>query len=178
MSGYVYIADKGDGTVKIGCSSKPELRLKAIENEHKFKAVNFHISKKVSDKYGLECQVHNSLSDCSLGNEFFKIQFELAVDMVDFKCDAIKNDKTSGLDSDIDVFCMVSGFYLNIKPLEIIFRCVKKFAKFDFRILNLCNKALCKLIGNENFKGNEFEDKCDVECFLNLSKDKGMFHEI
>lgn len=176
--GYVYVADKGDGSVKIGCSAKPHERLKAIQNIFKFKAVNFFVSKKTQRPYQLEKMSHNSVSEKCVGDEFFKMSFDEAVDVVNeqlgFLDIKILNDlnfidvdkNRADLNVAIDAFCIAWGFRVKERPADVMYTALMDFTCFDNRLLNICSLALSELIGDDYDKSNDFISRDDVEAFM------------
>jgi len=164
MSGCVYVADIGDGTVKIGCSSNPRQRLKQIENKLNFKAVNFYYTNEIDCQFKLETQVHGVLNKRCYGSEIFNISFSDAVNMVELQFDVISGKQSAiDLDRGIESFILVSGFYLDKKPKMIIETCLSKFSVNDCRLVDFCNRARPFLL---NCNVDKFSSMDDIINFI------------
>ena len=74
----VYAAKRTDGMIKIGISSKPNIRKKAVENQGGLKIVAWFESKPIekSDAFSVETKIHKEFSLNRKTGEWFKCDFK------------------------------------------------------------------------------------------------------
>lgn len=79
-NGYVYIIKKEEGFIKVGRSTKPNIRIRQIETQGGFISDDFFISQKCSNYREIEINMHKLLSRYRKMGEWFEFDFNKAVE--------------------------------------------------------------------------------------------------
>ena len=85
---HVYAIQRPDGQVKIGMSASPQARIRAIETQGGFEAVNTFVSDPLDDAGAVESAAHEILADQRTIGEWFAVLFDEAVAAILESCAA------------------------------------------------------------------------------------------
>lgn len=80
--GKVYVFQNEIGLVKIGCSKNVSKRKKTLETQSGKRAIGFYCTSGCSNQYKVEQVAHRTLKKCRVEGEWFKCDFETAVQAV------------------------------------------------------------------------------------------------
>lgn len=78
----VYVMETESDLVKIGVSVNPKVRTKSISTQSGFKITREFHTKKYSNALALEKELHTFFKDCRVYGEWFKVDFDMAVNKV------------------------------------------------------------------------------------------------
>lgn len=79
----IYVVENEHGMVKIGVSQNVTGRIATLSKQGGFNVNNLYQSKACSNAYKIENHIHKKLKANSVKGEWFKIEFETAVEFVD-----------------------------------------------------------------------------------------------
>ena len=78
-SGHVYILEKEPGLIKIGCSIEPIKRIESLCSIFGIEPSDFWISPKIGNFHRIEARLHRLFRNSNIKNEWFNVDFDLAV---------------------------------------------------------------------------------------------------